>query len=159
MKQTKPILYIDVDGVLLVHGGTLSKDGRPQLRPYSKEFLEYATEHFECRWLTGWHYNYEWSRIEELYEVYLKPAGIDRRTFSKIVPHDWSFISDLLLDKLNSFSLDEDSYVIDDLLWQHRVPPTFRHRFIKIHPTRPNELKRIVKILKRIVDAKGFNAQ
>ncbi len=152
MKQKRPILYIDVDGVLLVHGGTLSKDGRPCVRPYLKEFLEYVTENFECRWLTGWHYSSGWSHIEELYDVYLRPAEIDRATFLKIVPHDWSFTSDLVRDKLNSINLDEDFYVIDDLIVHDEVEPEFRHCFLRIHPTRPNELRRMIRVLQRITD-------
>lgn len=152
MRRKKPILYIDVDGVLIVHGGSLVKDGRPRVRPYTKAFLEYATDHFECRWLTGWHYSNGWSRIEELFEVYLKPAGIDGRMFSKIIPHDWNFVVDLASDKLNSINPSEDFYVIDDIILDDHVHPHFRHRILKIHPTRPSELKRIVRILQRIID-------
>lgn len=155
MKRGKPILYIDVDGVLLVHGSTLSKDGRPRVRPYTKEFLQYATEHFECRWLTGWHFNNGWSHIEELFEIYLKPLGIDRGTISRIIPHDWNLVFDLVTDKLRSIDVAEDFYVIDDLILDYQVHPEFRHRFLKIHPTRPNELRRIVKILRGIVDKIG----
>lgn len=37
-------LYLDIDGVLL------TKQGAPA--PYLAEFLKFATEHFDCYWLT-----------------------------------------------------------------------------------------------------------
>ncbi|MEE9288250.1 MAG: hypothetical protein V3U69_01530 [Bacteroidota bacterium] len=159
MKRGKPILYIDVDGVLLVDGGPLSPDGRARLRPCAREFLEYSTEQFDCRWLTGWHYNDERSHIEELYELYLKPAGVRRTTFSRIGSHDWKFMSDMIVDKLNSLNFEDDIYVIDDLIVDHIIHPECPHRFLKIHPTRPYELMRILKILKKIVEGQHSNAR
>jgi hypothetical protein len=40
--STRPILYLDVDGVLLA--GTLAK--------HAEKFLGYCVGHYECRWLT-----------------------------------------------------------------------------------------------------------
>lgn len=55
----KPILYIDVDGVLF---GLYGDPESFQLRPGVTSFLRWATERFECRWLTAWPQD----RMEEL---------------------------------------------------------------------------------------------
>lgn len=50
-KETmKPILYLDVDGVILTH------EKRTQLGPALglKDFMHFALEHFEVRWCTSW---------------------------------------------------------------------------------------------------------
>lgn len=64
-------LYLDVDGVLLHHPpgddgpimGQVLKEGVP-------EFLEWASQNFECLWLTGW-----------------APLGRMRLLSDKLVPH------------------------------------------------------------------------
>ncbi len=150
MNRTKAILYIDVDGVLLVNEGPMIRNGRPVVRSFTREFLEYATRYFDCRWLTGWHYDGERTHLEELYETYLKPARVNRKTFQKIKPHDWTYVNELLVDKLQSIDPDEDFYIVDDAIAEYRIPALFRRRLIKIRPTRPNELKRIRNILRRI---------
>lgn len=55
----KPVLFIDVDGVLLrfpesepLEFWQQHPHGCPT--PHVAEFLEWATTHFECRWLTSW---------------------------------------------------------------------------------------------------------
>jgi hypothetical protein len=47
--EQRLVLYIDVDGVLFGRYG-----GYLQLRPGVTNFLAWATENFECRWLTAW---------------------------------------------------------------------------------------------------------
>jgi hypothetical protein len=49
MTTRKPVLFLDVDGVLIRYTRT---EALPT--PHVKEFLEWAVEHFECRWLTSW---------------------------------------------------------------------------------------------------------
>jgi len=48
---TKPILYIDVDGVLF---GLYGEPTAFQLRPGVNSFLTWADEMFVCKWLTCW---------------------------------------------------------------------------------------------------------
>lgn len=47
--MNKPLLYIDVDGVLFGF-----YDGYFQLRPNVNGFLAHCVAHFRCRWLTSW---------------------------------------------------------------------------------------------------------
>lgn len=71
----KPILFIDVDGVLF--GGY---EGRIQLRPNVWRFLEWCTEFFECYWLTAW-------PEDRLRQLAFVTYGLD--VFKKIKYCDW----------------------------------------------------------------------
>jgi len=50
-ERTKPILYIDVDGVLF---GLYGDPQAFQLRPGVSSFIQWAMKHFDCKWLTSW---------------------------------------------------------------------------------------------------------
>lgn len=70
-------LYLDIDGVLI-------KDGRPANG--LQEFLEYATEHFNCYWLTT-HCRNGGNRVAEHLKNFL-PNELLVPT-EKIQPRDW----------------------------------------------------------------------
>lgn len=56
----KPVLFLDVDGVLIRYpsykGNEIlyAKHPRGIPAPGVRDFLSWAFEHFECRWLTAW---------------------------------------------------------------------------------------------------------
>jgi hypothetical protein len=52
MPDTLPILFIDIDGVMLRRRHLGMFDGF-ELAPHCLEFLEFATARFECRWLSS----------------------------------------------------------------------------------------------------------
>jgi hypothetical protein len=51
MIDNRPILFLDIDGVLLVRRWSGMFDAY-ELAPHCLEFLEFATARFQCRWLS-----------------------------------------------------------------------------------------------------------
>jgi hypothetical protein len=95
----KPILYIDVDGVLFgIYSG-----GYMQLRPNVIGFLEWCTANFECCWLTCW-------GRDRLYSLFYRIYGLP--TFNKIRYINW-IVNDSQL-KVVSIDIQSDFYWIED---------------------------------------------
>lgn len=152
MKKKKPILYLGVDGVLLTYRAECDKNGHAVVRPRVKEFLEYATRQFQCRWLTSWYQGKDQNHIAFLCKNYLRPAGVTPETLSEVIPYGWRSGNAGFLDKVNSIDVRENFYLVDDRISLNELPMEYRHRFINLHPTRQNELEKAVKVLGQIVD-------
>jgi hypothetical protein len=52
MSETLPLLYLDIDGVL-VRSRRSGMFDASELAPGCVEFLEWVTPHFQCRWLSA----------------------------------------------------------------------------------------------------------
>lgn len=118
--MTKPrVLYLDVDDTLLVwtneHGGRAA--------PKAKEFIEWADQHLEVRWLTAWcpSGKMQRARAEELAEKFshkVPPEFFERFTNpkhwidekTKAVdfndPRPWVWVEDRLLTTETKFMQD-----------------------------------------------------
>lgn len=100
----KPILYIDVDGVLFGIYGEYAT----QLRPNVVGFLTWCMKNFECRWMTAWGQ----AQLYNLFKLLYAPdiaKGIryyDWRGFK--APRGFSF------EKDDTIELTEDFYWIED---------------------------------------------
>jgi len=84
MTTRKPVLFLDVDGVLIRYTRT---EALPT--PHVKEFLEWAVEHFECRWLTSWA---KWGTMEDPHRNTLAGIlGVSTDLLKKLDhTHPWS---------------------------------------------------------------------
>lgn len=128
-----PVLYIDVDGVLRY----VDRDGW-QNRVEAEEFLEWAVQRFECRWLTSWN---DPSRN--------LPRSLGIRVPEGIVEVRWAAedAAGRPLGKSASINFSENFVWLDD------APTTFdlarlqrrgqRHRWIEVNPCKAFILNRL----------------
>jgi len=76
--REKPVLYIDVDGVLFAHYGDPFAF---QLRPGVGSFLTWAIRNFRCRFLTCWSEDQVWKLLHSIYLGGYVPQGQPGPTF------------------------------------------------------------------------------
>lgn len=99
--MTRPVLYIDVDGVLF---GRYGEPETFQLRPGVSSFLIWCCANFRCRWLTAWSNG----RIASLLADGYCSAALDIKhtcwgeAKSSVIDFDeplWMWIEDGLMDR------------------------------------------------------------
>lgn len=92
----RPILYLDVDGVLF---GLY--DGAYQLRPRVNSILAQMVEHFEVRWLTSWSF----PRLQQM--LMLTQCTVSRRTTEQ----DWGSADKR---KVDAIDMSQDFWWLED---------------------------------------------
>jgi hypothetical protein len=124
-RDAKPVLLLDVDGVLNV-----IRDAETQARairlpnkvtfyplPVSKRFLRWAWKHFDVRWLTSWFSGA--NLIAEWASLPPRPAFCDRSG-----PGDWKFnqVRDSFKDHKGKVVWIEDGIVKEAQAWVDERP-------------------------------------
>lgn len=153
MTTRKPVLFLDVDGVLIRYTRT---EALPT--PHVKEFLEWAVEHFECRWLTSWA---KWGTMEVPQRVTLSAIlGVSESLLKKLDhTHPWSEDKTQAID-ITEFEngplvrwLDDDRMNDEQAtLKRWGVPEIFIHTDCSKNP---NRLKQVWDELKTLLRENG----
>lgn len=78
----RPVLYLDIDDTLVQY-----RDGNPSSAPGAREFMEYALERFEVRWLTTWCPNGRMG--DDLLGDLCEMLEFDTEVLGKIRGFDW----------------------------------------------------------------------
>lgn len=81
----QPVLYMDIDDTLLRYPG--GAEG-PVPAPGAVEFVAWAFEHFEVRWLTRWCRNGRMS--DDLVRSFCKMFRVDAKVVQRVKGLDWS---------------------------------------------------------------------
>lgn len=140
----RPVLYLDVDDTLISWRG-----GSPHAAPGAREFLLWALELYEVRWLTTWCPSGEME--ESLVGDLARMLRVDRAVIRDIRGFDWEGLSKLdgvawlehvLLDR--PFLWVEDDYGVGEaeieFLAAHRMLD--RYRWCNV-TERPDSLRAI----------------
>jgi len=130
-RDRKPLLYIDVDGVLVGE-----YEGFFQLRPHVEEFLSWAIESFECRWLT----------VRPVFEVTALLRRIDAAYLIPFIEEAiWGHMKIEAIDFTRSFFWIEDGIreIEKAVLRAHGC----LDRYIHVDPQGRDELLRVMEML------------
>ena len=142
IKRERPILYLDIDGVLLANEENLAIG--------AKEFITYAADNFEVYWLTthcmhgdsGWAVEYVNRASEEDLTPWLK----------KFKPTTWSLKKTEAIDFSKPFLwFDDDCFTEEQrVLREHDV----FHSWIEVDLRKyPDQMKHELKLLKSIINS------
>jgi hypothetical protein len=139
-----PVLYLDVDDTLVSWRG-----GNPHAGPGAREFLLWALERYEVRWLTTWCPN--GAMEDRLLADLAKMLEIEPATIRGIRGFDWegrskldgiAWLEHVLLDR--PFLWVEDDYGVGEreraFLSAHRMLD--RYRWVNV-TERPDSLSRV----------------
>jgi len=140
---TRPILYLDVDGVLLGRGDP----GDPAVVParHAESFLAFCTKRYDCRWLTTHCREGDTGAVMRHLARY---AGEDLLAPARGVgPTTWRTLKTEVIDP------DSDFLVIDDGLLQVEQEWLARHgildRWIRADTRKdPDDLIRVLDLLR-----------
>lgn len=83
-EELRPVFYMDIDDTLLRY--VEGKDPRPA--PGAREFVAWAFEHFEVRWLTRW--CRDGRMPEDLVGSFSRMFGVEAHIVSQVRGLDWS---------------------------------------------------------------------
>ncbi len=127
-------IYLDIDGVLIVHGKPVS---------HAIEFLKEITAKHDCYWLTT-HCRGGENRAPE-YLLSMMPLGA-KEYIDKILPTDWNALKTDAIDFVKDFRWFDD-YIFEaekDLLKKHQCA----NKFVQIDLiSNPNQLRDIAHTL------------
>lgn len=133
-------LYIDIDGVLLT-----SRQSQPA--PGAAEFIDYATKHFDCYWLTSY------CRGDTHPVLRLLSKHFDTKTMSLLQTIQATHWPNHKSDAIN---FDADFYWLDDNPSRASIQALKEHdaldRLILVDLSREGELNRVLDILKNSVN-------
>jgi hypothetical protein len=141
----RPLLYIDVDGVVLARD--VSRFGYC-VAHYGEEFLVWAVEHFEVRWLSSRCQN---GNVEEVRRAF-RLAGLSANspswtTINRIPAATWGSY------KFQGIDLQSDFYWIDDNPDQQSLDLLRQHdrqdRLIRVIAGDPEALPQVRNFLER----------
>lgn len=131
-------LYLDIDGVILT-----PKDTKPS--QYSKEFLEYVIENFNCFWLTT-HCKGESNSTISYLSKYFNDEAI--QLFKKIKPTTWTTL------KTEGIDFNSDFVWLDDYPFKSEKEILKQHScldsLIEIDLNRDNELINVLQKLRNL---------
>lgn len=128
----RPVLYLDLDDTLISYAS-----GHPRAAPGAREFLLWALEHYEVRWLTKWCPTGEMQ--EWLLADLCKILRIETALVERLRGFDWEFsaskvdgiawLEHLVLER--PFLWIEDEYQVGafelGLLGRHGLRHCYRH--------------------------------
>ena len=130
-------LYIDIDGVLLT-----SRHTKPA--PGAVEFIDFATKHFDCFWLTSHCKENDASFVLRLLSQYFDDATMEKLEGVKAT--DWQSW------KTEGIDLESDFYWLDDHPMRAEMQVLKAcgklDRLIVVDLQREGELKNIIQYLK-----------
>ncbi|MDQ3607132.1 MAG: hypothetical protein M3418_13215 [Gemmatimonadota bacterium] len=147
----RPVLYLDLDDTLLTYAS-----GKPQAALGAREFLVWALDHFEVRWLTKWCPSGEMQ--EKLLGDLCKMLRIETAAVEHIRGFDWEYsaskvdgiawLEHLVLDR--SFLWIEDQYAVRDFELNFLEEHGFRHCYYHCNVTEdPHALLRLTEELRK----------
>jgi hypothetical protein len=147
----RPVLYLDIDDTLLTY-----RHGWPEAAPGAHEFLLWALEHFEIRWLTRWCPGGEME--DTLLGELRKMIPLEQETAGAIRGFSWEF-SNSKLDGIawlehsvleRPFLWLEDEYGVGDFELDFLAEHGWRASYVHCNVTRdPHALLRVHEELKR----------
>jgi hypothetical protein len=85
----RPVLYLDIDDTLVTYSR-----GRPEAAPGARDFLLWALEHFEVRWLTTWCPS--GTMDPDLSRDFCHMLKVEPDVIGRVRGHDWAFSSSKL---------------------------------------------------------------
>lgn len=139
----KPLLYIDVDGVLFGIYGT-DEDTYPQLRPNAVLFLLWCVQHFECYWLTAW----PKARLDTLFGCLMAPD------LKKIPEAPVLRLARSSFSKIDCIDVSRDFYWIEDGIGEQQQVWLAEHdvadRYIPVDPHGRDALESVWATLRKI---------
>ena len=144
--DTRPVLYIDVDGVLF---GLYGDPEVFQLRPQVNGFLAWCVTNFRCRWLTAWDNKRIESVLGECYSNAVHAITHTKWTKTKCdaidfaEPNLWYWIEDGISA--------EETVILQDL--------GVLDRFIFVSPCGEHELETLQQKLAARLKANGITPQ
>jgi len=138
-----PILYLDVDGILL---GEDSQGGYGvTLAKHAEEFLSYSTAHYDCHWLTTHCRDGDTGPLMRYLARFADQNVL--ALAAAVKPTVWCTL------KTEAIDLASDFYVIDDGLLQVEQELLARHGLLKRWiqadtRRRPDDLRRVLGLLR-----------
>ena len=129
-------LYLDIDGVILTTKRTKPAD-------FAIPFIDFATNHYDCYWLTT-HCKGNTSIPLAYLAEHFDKATIGK--LQKIKPTNWSTLKTEAIDFLSDFIwLDDNPFASEiNILTAHLA----KDKLIIVDLNKPDELKRVLEILK-----------
>jgi hypothetical protein len=110
----RPInLYLDLDGVILRRTGRTEFNGRTEfdVAPGAMEFLSWAVDNFDCRWLTVRSHDGTYDEIERAFRLAIPTTNMAAETkdlIRSVTPALWG------AEKVSGIDLSSDFYWVDD---------------------------------------------
>ncbi|NML64750.1 hypothetical protein HHL22_05975 [Hymenobacter sp. RP-2-7] len=131
-----PILYLDIDGVLLTARHTQAASG-------VDAFVDFITQHFTCYWLTT-HCKGDSAPALRYLARFLKPATLEKLR-QAVQPTTWDTL------KTEAIDVTADFYWLDDQPFQAEIAYLevrgVADRLVRVNIFRNGELERITKEL------------
>lgn len=109
-QNTRPKLYLDIDGVFLLPTALQNYNCEWALPEDAEDFLDWALDEFDCFWLSARDVRGDRSEIERAFRVGLQSLSLPPflvNALRKIEPARWS------RNKTTGIDLDSDFYWID----------------------------------------------
>ncbi|MCR6630525.1 MAG: hypothetical protein NVV74_11010 [Magnetospirillum sp.] len=144
-------LYLDVDGTLLRRSGHARLRGDLAPADHLPEFLEWATSHFDCVWLTSRDRDGGAAAIRAAFRQAIGPGDeADRvdRLLARVAPSNWHRCKADAIDFAAPFLWLDDAPEEDslDLLERHAATD----RWVPVAVDRnPGDLRRVMEMLER----------
>lgn len=142
-------LYLDVDGTLLRRGGHARLRGELAPAGHLRRFLEWATSHFTCVWLTSRNRDGGSDAIRAVFRQAIGPGeewdAVDA-LLKAVIPSVWTEFKAQAIDFAHPFYWLDDAPEEEslDLLHRHRVAESWIPVSIDSHP---EDLKRVMGLL------------
>ncbi len=137
-------LYIDIDGVLLTAKNTKPAD-------HAVDFIDFITENYYCYWLTT-HCKGDASHAIGYLQPYFGKNTIDK--LSAIKSTNWDTL------KTEGIDLSSEFFWLDDCPFNSEkavlAKNNFLDRLIIVDLNRPDELRRVLEILKSSANRKNW---
>lgn len=105
-------LYLDVDGTLLRRGGHARLRGDFAPAPHLREFLDFATRHFECVWVTSRNRDGGNAAIRAIFHQAIGPgdeADAVDALLCRVAPAVWSDFKAQAMDMTQPFFWLDDA--------------------------------------------------
>jgi hypothetical protein len=146
--STPPILYLDVDGVLLAGEASVDGDGLVPgvaLAEHAEEFLDYCVAHYDCRWLTTRCRDGDARPLLRGMSRYAHEGFL--RLAASVRPTVWNTLKTEAIDPLSDFYWVDDCLLQSEQQWlaANEVLDRWVHADTR---KRPDDLRRVLEELR-----------